>query len=463
MRKLRNFISYSARFCVLLFALSFSLFAQGKNPVILIPGLAGSELRHKDTKEKLWFKTFKSKSEDLRLPIFADPTKSRDDLIATDAVRSVKIAGLSVFNVYGSFIKAMEIRGGYHEERWESPSDEGYKDSLYVFAYDWRLDNVENARLLIRKVEALKLLLKKPELKFDVVAHSMGGLISRYAAMYGDADLLADGNKPRPTWTGAIHFDKIILLGTPNEGSVNTLNALINGYSLGSIRLDLPFVQDSSKWMIFTIPATYQLLPAPGTLRAFDEKLEATFFDIYDSKVWSKYGWNVMDDKKFAERFHLSERKLAPVFFQAVLDRAKRLHEALEAAAGKTGGVSFYVLGSDCGMALDALVVYRDEKENKWKTLFRPKGFLRSDGVKITDDDLKKIIMAPGDGIVTRRSLEAATQSESAGLPSIIGSTASKLIYEEHTRLAANGRIQDEIIGILGGKISPAKNNTENK
>ena len=66
-RKLKKLISHSAKFSFLLLALSFSLFAQGKNPVILIPGLAGSELRHKDTNDKVWVRALKSKSEDLRL------------------------------------------------------------------------------------------------------------------------------------------------------------------------------------------------------------------------------------------------------------------------------------------------------------------------------------------------------------------------------------------------------------
>jgi len=445
----------------LLAVLSVSLFAQGKNPVILIPGLTGSELRHKVTNEKVWFKTFKSKSEDLRLPLVADPTESRDDLIATDALREVKIGILPAFDVYAGFIKMMAERGGYHEEDWETGSDEGFQNALYIFAYDWRLDNVENARLLLRKVKDLKRRLKKPDLKFDIVAHSMGGLISRYAAMYGDVDLPGAGRKPRPTWAGASHFDKIILLGTPNEGSANSLNAFVNGYSIGSVRLDLPFVQDSSKFMVFTIPAAYQLLPAPGTLRAFDEKLEPLFIDIYDPKVWSKYGWNVINDKQFASKFNASERKLSPVYFRAALGRAKRFHEALAVAEGKTGDVSFYILGSDCKTALDSIVIYRDEKANEWKTLFRPNGFTRSDGLKIKADELKKLMLAPGDGIVTKRSLEAVTESENSGMSSIIGTSAAQFACAEHTKLAANARIQDQIIGILGGKSMLAKGNTE--
>ena len=32
--------------------------------------------------------------------------------------------------------------------------------------------------------------------KFDIVAHSMGGIVARYAMMYGGADLPADGSLP---------------------------------------------------------------------------------------------------------------------------------------------------------------------------------------------------------------------------------------------------------------------------
>jgi hypothetical protein len=236
---------------------------------------------------------------------------------------------------------------------------------------------------------------------------------------------------------------------------------MINGYSIGNIRVDLPFVQDSSKFMVFSIPSAYQLLPAPGTMRAFNEKLEPISIDIYEPKLWSKYGWSVINDKKFGSKFSPSEKKVAPVYFEAALSRGKRFHEALAAATGKTGGVLFYILGSDCGTAADSIVVYQDSKANKWKTLFRPNGFTRSDGSKVADDDLKKIMLAPGDGIVTKRSLEATTESEKARLPSIIGATDEKMICEQHTRLAANGKIQDQIIEILSGKPITANDTKE--
>lgn len=437
-RRLTTSITCAARTALFILALSFALFAQDKNPIILIPGMTGSELRHKDSGDKVWFKTFKSKAEDIRLPILADPTKMHDDLIATDVLRTVKIAVFPVYDVYGDFIGGMEKRGGYLEESWDSPSENGYKDSLYVFPYDWRLDAVGNARLLIRKIDELRQKLKKPALKFDIVAHSMGGLLARYAAMYGDTDLPAGRAKPRPTWAGAKYFDKIVLLGTPNEGSALSLNALVNGYSIGSIRIDLPFVQDSSKFLVFTIPAVYELLPAPGTLKAYDDRLEPIDVDIYDPKTWTKYGWNPIDDKDFPSQFNVAERKVAPVYFAAALDRARRWHEALDAApAGKTSGISFYLIGSDCKTALDGIVIYRNGESQKWKTVFRPNGFKRSDGVKITDEELKKLMLSRGDGIVTRRSLEAFSANE------------HKIFCENHNKLAENDQIQDYIIGLL--------------
>src|SRR5204863_9161436 len=108
--KVKNSIAFISRAAVMVLALSFTLFAQGKNPLILIPGMTGSELRHKDTSERIWVKAFKSKAEDLRLPVVADPTKMHDDLIATDVMRNVKIALLPIYDVYGDFINAMEMR-----------------------------------------------------------------------------------------------------------------------------------------------------------------------------------------------------------------------------------------------------------------------------------------------------------------------------------------------------------------
>ncbi len=455
-RDIRNALRLSVRMGICLFVLSISLFAQDRNPIILIPGLTGSELKHKVTGERVWFKTLKSKAEDLRLPISTSIDKMHDDLVPGDILREVKIGIFPVTDIYGGFLRAMEMRAGYREESWKDPSDDGDRNAIYVFAYDWRLDNVANAQRLVRDVEALKRKLKRPDLKFDLVAHSMGGIISRYAAMYGDADLPMGNRKAVPTWAGAKLFDKVILLGTPNEGAAGALGSLLNGYTLGGFRIDLPFIQDTSKFTVFTIPSAYQLLPAPGTLRAFDEKLKPLTIDLYDPKEWTKYGWNAIEDDDFEREFTAAEQKIASAFFIAALDRAKRLHDALAANSSRAEGVSFFVVGSDCKTALDGIVVYQDGK--KWKTLVKPKDFTRADGSKVTDDELKKVMQSAGDGSVTQRSLEAVTQSDAAKVASILKSQPAKMVCEDHNKLATNGRIQDYIINVLGGKGSTIGN-----
>lgn len=432
-------------------------FAQSKNPMILVPGLTGSELRDKVTKEKIWIKAFKSeKSDDIRLPIATDITTMGDNLVAGDVIRSVQVAGVNVRDVYDGFVKRMTA-AGYHEEKWDAVPAKGIDNALYVFPYDWRLDNVVNARLLVKKIDALKALLNRPDVKFDLVGHSMGGIISRYAAMYGDTELPA--GKAVPSWAGAKDIDKVVLLGVPNEGAVSTLDAFINGFSYNGIRIDLPFLQDSSRFTTFTIPSAYQLLPAPGTLRAFDEQLRPVELDLYDPKTWKTYGWNPVDDDRFPDNFDLKERRVAEPYFEAALARAKRLHDALAAGKGKPSPVSFITVGSDCKQAPDAIVIYRDHLRSRWKTLFKPRGFTRSDGQKVSDSELKRIMLAVGDGVVTQRSSETKTQSGMLKVSSVLAAQPGRYFCDDHNHLAADDEIQDYIIQVLKGDTAakPAK------
>ncbi|MBK7933527.1 MAG: hypothetical protein IPK01_08500 [Acidobacteria bacterium] len=110
--------------------------------------------------------------------------------------------------------------------------------------------------------------------------------------------------KAVPTWAGAKHFNRVVLMGTPSEGSAISLWALISGSSIGGLNINLPFVRISRDYDVFTIPSSYQLLPAPGTFQAVDENLEPLNIDLYDPKVWTKYGWNAIDDKGVPTQFN---------------------------------------------------------------------------------------------------------------------------------------------------------------
>ena len=433
----------------LILLLSAAILGQEKLPVIIVPGLTGSELINSRTNEVVWFKAPRSKDDDLRLPITANVLKSNDALVRGDILRSIKFKIFPRIDVYGGLIEALIAKGGYHEESWASPTTDGDKASIYIFPYDWRKDNVENARLLIREITALKLKLKRPDLKFNVIAHSMGGIITRYAAMYGDVDLPAGNRKPQPTWAGAKNFEKVVLLGTPSEGSALALRSLVDGFAIGGININLPFVQNLTKFDLFTIPSAYQLLPAPGTFRVTDENFEPINVDLYNPKEWSRYGWNAINDKRFPKEFKLAERRLAAQFFASALTRAKRLHEALAAGFNATAPALFNIVGADCNDSLDLVVLRRDRRTDNWITMFKPASFSKSSGDKVTSDELKKLMLTNGDGVVTKRSLETDTQTRYTGA-SILKPVSSKFICEEHNKLAANADIQNYLMEILG-------------
>jgi len=418
----------------------------GKNPVIIIPGLTGSELVNRKTGELVWFKPRRAKDDDIRLPVSTNLARNRDNLVAKDIIRSIQFFKfLPETEIYERLIGALEKRGGYREASWTKPKKSDFEDTFYVFPYDWRRDNVENARLLIQKIEGLKRRLGKPNLKFNVIAHSTGGLIARYAVMYGNADL--PRGKPRPNWAGARSFDKIFLLGTPNEGSILSFNAILNGFSYVGGGLNLPFIQNISRFDVFTIPAIYQLLPHDGTLQSFDENLKPLAVDLFDVKTWEEYGWAVWQDDDFKKKMDAAEQRGAKAYFQAALSRAKRFQAALDANTSDKLPVSIYLLGGDCKETQNGVVILRDAKKNRWKAQFKADSFTRSDGTKVSAEELKTLLVALGDGVVTQRSLKAQTVGNKTILPVV-----SELYQcEGHNKLVTSTEVQDKLLALIFG------------
>ncbi len=450
----------------------------GKRPIILIPGITGSQIVNPETGKSAWF-TFSYSREDpddLRLPMSPNLRQNTDSLVAKDIIREVKLPGvLKVFpeiGVYGEGVNAIKA-AGYAEGDWDNPQA---TDVFYVFGYDWRRDNVESAQSLINKIEALKAKLNRPDLKFNIVAHSMGGLIARYAAMYGRADLPAGTRTPAPTWYGARHFNKILLFGSPNAGSFTAFDVLINGFSV--VGRKLPFVMDLSPGDVFSIPALYQLMPNRTTARFLDENLKPVQIDLYNPANWRKYEWGAIGDPKFLGKLKdaasipgikpleqkvkntddkiLSETTYGQTqqFLAAVLNRARRFHQALDVNV-KTSPIETLTYGSECHPTLDAVVLFRDSKKNNWRTLTAPLDFRTSLGRRISKEEIKKVIYMDGDGSVTRRSLLAEFSSAAprkAGNPIMnsISPVKSKFFFcAEHQKLLNNATIQTNYLSQL--------------
>ena len=234
---------------------------KGKRPIIIIPGILGSELVNSETGERVWPSLFRSSDDGLTLPISPDLKANRDKLVPKKIVTSLRFSRLipEVY-IYHNLLEALRKYGGYSEGDWDNPAEGGDRDTFYVFAYDWRRDNVESAQLLVRRIADLKRKLGRPDLRFNIVAHSMGGLVARYAARYGDADLLPEGSAYTPNWAGAEHISKIFMFGTPNEGSADAFATLLEGYSLTEgLRRRVRLLNTLSREDAITAPALFQL------------------------------------------------------------------------------------------------------------------------------------------------------------------------------------------------------------
>src|SRR4051812_6487533 len=368
---------------------------KGKRPLIVIPGILGSRIVNRRTGEIVWPSAFPSDVDGLSLPTTPDLQANRDELVAARIVETAKLAKLAPeVYVYHYLLRALTDYGGYREGDWDNPPEGGDQDTFYVFAYDWRRDNVESARLLVRRIEALKLRLNRPDLRFNIVAHSMGGLVARYAAMYGDRDLAPEGVEPRPTWAGARFVDKIFMFGTPNEGSMEALSVLLEGYSVTEgLRRRVHLLNKLSREDVLTAPSIFQLLPHGSHARFLDENLRPSTVDLYDPEVWRRYKWSAANDPAFRESYargvargQESSTKTGTLaeldaYLDAVLTRARRFHEALDAPEPSPAAtpVKLFAFGGDCEETLAAVILLRDEKGGGWITLTRPKALKSSD------------------------------------------------------------------------------------
>lgn len=477
---------FSFALLLILFASQFA-WAQttGKRPIIVIPGITGSQLVNRETGKTVWF-TFsfsRDENDDLRLPMSPNLKQNTDALVPKDIIRKVELPGilkiLPDIGIYGEGLDAIKEKG-YAEGDWDNPQA---SDVFYVFAYDWRRDNVESAQLLMSKIEALKAKLNRPDLKFNIVAHSMGGLIARYAAMYGKADLPANGGAPALTWAGTRHINKILLFGAPNEGSFSAFSVLLKGYSAAGRKL--PFVRDLGPEDTFSIPSIYQLLPHRSAATFLNENLKPIPVDLYNPANWRKYGWGAISEEKFLSRLKdaaripgikpdnwkiknaddkiLSETTYAQAqqFLAAVLKRAQAFHRAMSVSI-KTSPIEIYAFGSECEPTLNAVVLVRDRKKNVWETITSPEKIKTSTGREFSKEEVSKAIYADGDGSVTRNSFlprltPIARRSTTSVSQTIFPVKQTFFFCTEHQKLLSNEAIRNNYLTQLAAEVAAEK------
>jgi len=214
--------------------------APKKNPVIIVPGIMGSEL-YDEVPDIIWIDPidyindpFDLKLDSLKMD---DEGNSKIKLIAKDVVRSI----------YGN-----DFYGGLINHLKDNGYVEG-KD-LFVFPYDWRLDldQVAGDNSPCEATTTLKCLIEEVKRKtnsdkVDIVAHSMGGLVVK--------DYVAKFNQD--------FIDKFIDIATPHLGTPLAAKILNYGDELGFKFVGVGVLNAGKiKDISQNMPAIYQLLPS---------------------------------------------------------------------------------------------------------------------------------------------------------------------------------------------------------
>jgi len=228
--------------------------------LILLPGITGSVLRRTDTNSDLWaisgqalWQMLKSHTKELQQLRVAphDPRKPppQTHIAATELINDFHgVFGLGGIDGYDTTLQsiadAFDVVAG-------TPDDKNDRANLIAFPYDWRLSNRAAAAHLAvfveRRLPAFRAITGNPGAKVLLVAHSMGGLVSRYYL-----EVLRG-------WTTC---RALITFGTPYRGAVNALNFLANGYK--NVLVDLTEIMRS-------MPGVYELLPYYEALRVGTE------------------------------------------------------------------------------------------------------------------------------------------------------------------------------------------------
>lgn len=193
------------------------------------------------------------------------PYKKMKELLDPSLVASDIIRSFSVSVQYGALIDDLKA-WGFTEGK-----------NLFVCPYDWRKRNEDAAEVLAKLIEKAYGQ-NGADCQISLIAHSMGGLISRYYLESGKFDT-------RPGFAGVRN---LITLGTPHRGAPLALTAAMGMEK----RLFLSAEQVHKLVSDPLYPALYQLMPSPQEPFAWDDSAGKDLLplDIYDGATANKLG-----------------------------------------------------------------------------------------------------------------------------------------------------------------------------
>jgi pimeloyl-ACP methyl ester carboxylesterase len=294
----------------------------------------------------------------LALPmVMHKPLKSIfDNTVPAGALNTVKVKILGITfteNAYLNLVNALHDGGFQPEGRPLDPGKNFY--NLFQFSYDWRRDLQESAsklheyilkkRKYIQKQYEALYGIKNFDVHFDLIGHSMGGLVSRYYLRYGTAELPEENETPNVTWAGAKYVDRLVILGTPSAGYLDTLLEMQKGTEMPPFPSAL-----LSTWLTY-----YQMMPDSSTRSVVYEQDPSKTVDIYDFQTWVRMKWGLANPKQeevfkilFPNVKNKTKRRLIAFdHLKKCLKRARRFKRAMNVRAVHPASLKMHlVLGN---------------------------------------------------------------------------------------------------------------------
>jgi len=413
-------------------------------PVVMIPGAPGVRLKDSVSGNEQWpgslgsllFSDYRT----LRLEIDPDTLLPK----ASDLVTSGIAKSVGGVDFYGHIMTTLEDVAGYKSSVPGTPAVHGEK-RYYVFNYDWRQDNVVTVRELDKFIAKIRDDYAEPDLKVDVIAHSMGGMIARYFVRYGTTDVL-DNNEFPVNQYGAKRIRRVILLGTPNLGSIGALRTLIRGYKVG-----LGVVPPE---VVATFPSTYQVLPHAITnwfVTMDGRPLKRDQFSA--DNFWGRFRYSVFSEevkqnvRKRYENDIEAEAYLALLqrYFRKHIERARRFSWSLTVPVPDLQ-LRYIVFGGDCVPTPARAVV--EPVDDDWELRLAPGEIVKP----LPGVDYDSLMLEPGDGRVTKASLLAKQSTD----PTIARHKYSffpvdypVFLCEKHSQLTGNIDFQNNLLHAL--------------